>query len=158
MHMVDWNRKLIFRTSSSMYSKTYILFKPSRYFFVLTTIYLVWYVPSLKKLQQCREQQKCKLSLLKFFTQAIFFVQLKIIYLSQNMYVLVYAHDYAEKMKGRLASFSPTLCSNPLEYIAMQPRIYTQTQNAAYSSLCSAAMVLCRIRYVVIHTTTAILD
>ena len=34
------------------------------------------------------------------------------------MYILVYAHDYAEKMKGKLASFSPTLCSNPLEYIA----------------------------------------
>ena len=58
-----------------------------------------------------------------FFHRPYFFVQLaeNNIFVTQSMqymYILVYAHDYAEKMKGKLASFSPTLCSNPLEYIA----------------------------------------
>ena len=67
----------------------------------------------------------------------------------------MYAHDYAEKMKGRLASFSPTLCSNPLEYIASLES--THRLRMQHSSLCSAMLVLCRIRCVVIlHTTTAI--
>ena len=87
------------------------------------------YVPILllKKLQQkspaMQRGTKMQIVLNFFFHRPYFFVQLaeNNIFVTQSMqymYILVYAHDYAEKMKGKLASFSPTLCSNPLEYIA----------------------------------------